>query len=42
MSPVVDLAILAVIAFALFAYGRQLRIYLERMCALRHALENAG
>jgi hypothetical protein len=42
MSPVVDLAILAVIAFALFAYGRQLRIYLEKMRALRHALENAG
>jgi hypothetical protein len=42
LSPLVDLAVLAVIACALFAYGRQIRTYLEKMRALRNALDHPG
>lgn len=42
MSPAIDLAIVAVVAFGLFAYGRHLRVHLEKMRALKHALESVG
>jgi hypothetical protein len=42
MSPFIDLAILAVVTVGLLAYGRQIRVHLEKMRALKHALESVG
>jgi hypothetical protein len=42
LSPAIDLAILAVVAFGLFQCGRHIRVHLEKMLALKHALESVG
>jgi hypothetical protein len=42
MSPVVDLAVLVVIALGLFFYGRHTRVELEKLRALKHALAMDG
>jgi hypothetical protein len=42
MSPVVDLAVLVMFAIGLFLYGRHIRVDLEKLRALRHALAMDG
>lgn len=42
MSPIVDLAVLALVALALFLYGRQIKVELWKYRTLRDALEVKG
>jgi hypothetical protein len=42
MSPIVDLAVLALVALTLFLYGRQIKIELWKYLTLRDALEVKG
>ena len=42
MSPVVDVALLVMVAMGLFFYGRHIRVDLEKLRALKHALAMDG
>jgi hypothetical protein len=42
MSPLVDMAVLAVFALGLFFYGRHIEVSIGKLRALRHALGNDG